>query len=139
MLARVSKIIAPARRRPTVLGGPPSSGSNHSHGNSFFENLNFPSSDSAPLPAVPGTEGTVCLLLFDAPLCLRHVTVVLRYSRLGYSRISVIVGVFCSDKRTLREEHCYGYSQVSLVVWFLERRKEPTITRDYCTIRWSVL
>jgi hypothetical protein len=41
--------------------------------------------------------------------------------------------VFCSDKRTLREEHCYGYSRISLVVGFFERAKEPTITRDYCT------
>jgi hypothetical protein len=53
-------------------------------------------------------------------------TVVPRYIRLRYSR------AFCSDKRTLREEHCHGYSRISLVVGFFEGAKEPTITRDYC-------
>lgn len=59
MLARVSKIIAPAtRRRLNPHGASTSNYPAQPHTNNSMEHPATPNSDSAPLPGAPGTEGT---------------------------------------------------------------------------------
>jgi hypothetical protein len=83
-----------------------------------------------------GTHRQCCSLREGAVIDKKHlkgITVVPHYSRLGYGPDFGHSRGFLLEQRTLREENCYGYSRISLVVEFFERAKEPTLTRDYCS------